>query len=243
MHRGCDAGDAKTRTHNEKMSHSRVYASWDASLRISSLWEQATIAGTRVKLLEGHMLYQRGSRSDHFYRVHGGFVAATVNRADGASLLLEIFGPGAIFGEGPTFAGTPRTATITALTDAELVGYTRDCLAANAESNHRLALSLIELLGAKNHVLVNKLARFASGTPFDRLVGLLGRIAATDRSPGQDTVVVSLTHEQIASMSGLSRVTVTRTLKTMAAEGLLSTHPSHVRILDRAAIIALLNRD
>lgn len=225
------------------MSHSRIYASWDASLRISALWEQATNAGTRVKVVEGHMLYQRGSLSDHFYRVHSGFVAATVNRSDGASLLLEIFGPGAIFGEGPTFAGTPRTATITALSDAELVCYTRSCLAISSESSHRLALSLIELLGAKNHVLVNKLSRFASGTPFERLVGLLGRIAATDRSPAGETGVVSLTHEQIASMSGLSRVTVTRTLKAMAAEGLLSTHPSHVRILDRAAILALLNRD
>lgn len=212
-------------------------------MRISALWEQASDVGTRVKLREGKTLYQRGEQPDHFYRVRSGFVAASVNRSDGSTLLLEIFGPGAIFGEGPAFSNTPRTATITTLTAAELVCYTTSCLAANSQSSHQLALSLIELLGVKNYVLVNKLARFASGRPFERLVDLLGRIAATDRSAANRAVDVSLTHEQLAAMSGLSRVTVTRTLKSMATEGLLSTHPNYVRILDKEAMIRLMDRD
>lgn len=234
-------------THNEFMNRpprSRVYASWDASARISELWEQAVHLGTPVRLKPGNMLYQRGSRSNHFYRVLNGFVAASVDRVDGSSLLLEVFGPGAIFGEAPAFARTPRTATIMALTDTELVCYTAQSLIEeSSESGHRLALSLIELLGLKNNVLVEKLSRFASGNPFDRLADLLARIAATDRSSEARSVDVSLTHEQLAAMSGLSRVTVTRTLKSMAAKGLVTTHATHLKILDKGAMVRLLDRD
>ena len=112
------------------------------------------------------------------------------------------------------------------------------------------AVSLIKLLGTKNRLLLNKLTRFTSSDPEERLVELLARVARTwrdDPYPAdvKDTAPtarsVHLTHEQIGAMTALSRVSVTRALKSLADKGLVATGSKHVEILDREGLARLLN--
>ncbi|MFT3777474.1 MAG: Crp/Fnr family transcriptional regulator [Ottowia sp.] len=228
------------RTGGDPTNPSRVYASWDASLKLSELWQQMAGLGTLVPLRPGCVLFHQGAHAPCFYRVRSGFVDASVVRRNGKTLLLEIFGPGAMFGEGAAFTGLPHTTTVTAVSYVELIRYEPEEIRAVAHLRPDLAISLIELLGVKNRVLVNKLTRFASGDPEERLVELLARIAASQRHVPGSTTTVSLTHEQLGEMAGLSRVTVTRKLKLLACKGLVSTHPSHVEIIDHEGLIRLL---
>lgn len=222
---------------------SPAYASWDASLALGSPWLETTTLGKVMKLAAGRTLYRQGESHRYFYLLRAGFVHTTILRGNGSPLLLEIFGPGAIFGEGPAYSGLPRTVTALAVTDTVLSRYLPADIEPALREQPALATSLLRLLGCKNHFLVRKLTRFASADPQERVLELLARVARLD-APGATSAAappaVELTHEQIASMMALSRVTVTRALKSLAARGLLETALGRVHIRDRQAVLALL---
>ena len=69
---------------------------------------------------------------------------------------------------------------------------------------------------------------------------MLTRLADLYGQDAGDGVVIgiSLTHEQIAAMTGASRVTVTRTLTRLKDEGVIAVRGRQTRILDRKRLIA-----
>jgi CRP-like cAMP-binding protein len=212
----------------KKQDAALAYASWDAAWGLSAPWLNAADLGEVRRLAAGTEIYAQGQRHGYFYLLRSGFVHSTVQRSNGAEFLLEIFGPGAIFGEGPAFADRPRSATARAVTPLVVSRYTPAEAAAEFSARPEFASSLIRLLGFKNQMVVSKLMRVASPDPKERVIALLARIARLG--------AVNLTHEQIAAMTALSRVTVTRTLNALARDGIVETRARQVLILDEAAL-------
>ncbi|MBP6405395.1 MAG: Crp/Fnr family transcriptional regulator [Proteobacteria bacterium] len=219
---------------------SPAYASWDASAALSAPWRQATHLGTLVHLDEGATLYRQGEQHRNFYLLREGFVHTTILQGNGTPLLLEIFGPGAIFGEATAFAALPRSVTIHAASAATLSRYTPAEVEPAIYQQPELAAALLRLMGYKTHFLLRTLKRFASTEPQHRVVELLARVARLDGPPGGANTQVDLTHAQLASMLALSRVTVTRTLKALAQRGLIETESRRVVIRDRESLVAML---
>lgn len=219
---------------------SAVYASWDASLTVSGPWLQAVQLGKVIRREAGDIVYAEGSHHHSFYLIRSGYVQTTLQRPNGANLLLDIFGPGAIFGEGSAFTGPIRSATATTITPVVLSQYAPAEISTAFAQQPELAVSLICLLGIKNRLLLNKLTRFTSTDPEERLVELLARVARTWRdslhggelAEAGSARTVHLTHSQLADMTALSRVSVTRALKVLAQRKLVRTHTKYVEILD-----------
>jgi len=223
---------------------SAAYASWDASLPLSAPWIEATHLGNVISLAAGEVLFGEGERHGYFYLLRSGFVHSTIRRSNGAEFLLEIFGPGALFGEGPAFADRPRSTTTRVVAPAVLSRYLPVEIVQQFSALPALATSLIQLLGFKNHMVVGKLARVTSADPKERVMELLVRIARLRAdgvlAPEPQQTQVDLTHEQIAAMTALSRVTVTRTLNSMSRQGLIETRAKRVVIRNAPALRRLL---
>ncbi len=217
-----------------------AYASWDASAALSAPWMQAETMGTPLRLDEGDVLYRQGEQHPYFYLLREGFVHTTILQADGTPLLLEIFGPGAIFGEATAFSGLPRSVTIQAVTPCQLSRYLPADVEPAIYADPALAGALLRLAGFKTHFLLRTLKRLATADPQVRVAELLVRVARLEAPAPQAQAAVALTHAQIASMLALSRVTVTRALKQMAHQGLLRTESRRVVVQDRAALLALV---
>lgn len=213
-----------------------AYASWDASQALSAPWIVATHLGGFVTLEAGDTIAREGERHDYFYLLRSGFVHSTIQRSNGSEFLLEIFGPGAIFGEGPAFADSPRPTTTRAVAPALLSRYRPADVAQQFSALPGLATSLIQLLGFKNHMIVAKLAGVASAVPKERVIDLLLRVARPPSTQTSKELTVDLTHEQIGAMTALSRVTVTRTLNSLAKHGLIETRARQVVIPNAPAL-------
>lgn len=219
-------------------SPSSAYASWDAARALSAPWMADTTLGTLQRLAPDQVLYAQGDHHDCFYLVRSGCIHTTVLRSDGSQLLLEVFGPGAIFGEASAFIDRPRYVTATAVAETVVTRYRAGQIQQLLARSPELVVALLQLLGIKHRILIDKLASFASSSPEARLIDLLGRAALGQRQ--QAVPQLRLTHAQIAAMTGLSRVTVTRTLKALAARGWIVTRSKGVEIVDPEALIALL---
>ncbi|MFT4195493.1 Crp/Fnr family transcriptional regulator [Ottowia sp.] len=219
-------------------SPASAFASWDAARALSAPWMSDTSLGTLQRLAPDEVLFAQGDHHDCFYLVRSGCIHTTVLRSDGSQLLLEIFGPGAIFGEASAFIDRPRHVTATAVAETVVTRYRAGEIQALLARSPELVLGLLRLLGIKHRILIDKLSSFASSSPEARLIDLLGRAALGQRQ--EPTPLLRLTHAQIGAMTGLSRVTVTRTLKTLAARGWIATRPRGVEITSPEAFIALL---
>jgi len=73
-----------------------------------------------VEVPAGHVVIREGDPADRFYLVASGSLLVTQRTADGSVRELRRLGPDAAFGELGLLTGSPRTATVTAETDATL---------------------------------------------------------------------------------------------------------------------------
>jgi len=96
------------------------------------------------------------------------------------------------------------------------------------------ALALLRIAGIKQRVVAVRVERLASQAPEGRLAELLRRLADLygEEGPAGTRIKIRLTHEQIASMTGTSRVTVTRTLKRWRKEEVIALDSGTLTLRD-----------
>ncbi len=196
-------------------------ATWALEPKVIAPWLRPGL-GTSVAKRTGEMLYQQGDVSAYFYLVVSGLIQVTIFREDGTEFLLELMGPDCFCGEAPVFDGGPRFSTAIALERSEFLMYHREHILEAIEMDPALASSLVHVLAIKQRVLAARLEGIAQTSPRRRLAELLLRISNADHASNSPTTVkIRLTHEQIASMTGLSRVTVTRAMASLELDGAL----------------------
>jgi putative ABC transport system ATP-binding protein len=77
-----------------------------------------------IRLTAGSVLFKQGSMGDLIYVVSNGELEIVRELAGGGEELLRVAMAGDYFGEIGTLFGLPRSATVRARTDAEVIGYT-----------------------------------------------------------------------------------------------------------------------
>lgn len=213
------------------------FASWDASSALSAAWVAAAGPGAPRACAAGTLIFAQGDVDPRFYLLHAGFVQASIARPDGEFLLLEIFGPGTLFGEGAAFDGLPRYVTTTAVTDCTLGVYEAREVRERIAQQPALALELIRIMSAKQRSLATKVAGLSGTVPEQRVTELLRRVARLHGGARGSGGRVQLTHDEIAAMTGLSRVTVTRALKQLSDQGLIATRRGRIDIPQGSAVL------
>ncbi len=83
-------------------------------------------AMSETKLRRGQVLFHEGDSGDRLFVVVEGKVKLGRTSADGRENLIAVLGPGQMFGELSLFDPGPRSATVTAVTDAAMMTLTHD---------------------------------------------------------------------------------------------------------------------
>ena len=191
-------------------------------------------AATRIRFRKGEQVYAQGERSKYLYVVLSGRLRVSMARTDGFEFLLEIMGPGALMGEGPALDGGPRFASSVATEDSELLRFPVGDLPAAIERNPELAPALLSVTAAKQRNLANRLLALTMASPKSRIAEMLFRLSGSYGVQQGSHIVIEtrLSHEQIAALVGVTRVTVTRAMQDLTAAGILKVEGSSIQILD-----------
>jgi CRP-like cAMP-binding protein len=200
---------------------------------------RAVRLGTRRGCRKGEYLYHQGESDTRFYFIVRGRFQISATREDGAEFVLEIMGQWAVCGEGAAFDGNPRFSSAVALEDAEVIVFDSTKMTEAFREFPELAIALLRITGMKQRVLGIRAQYLASPRPEARIAELLHRLAELYGSDdGASTLIgISLTHEQIAAMTGTTRVTVTRALKRLREDGAIDVSGKQLRILDRRRLL------
>lgn len=178
------------------------------------------------------MLFHEGDPADALHLILKGRVTVRVSTALGASVTLDVLGPGDLVGELAILepAG-PRGGTATALEPTESVVVAASVVAELRREHPELTDALLEVLTRRNRQLMSRLAEMASVPADARVLRRLREVADLYRPNGDGTVVVQLTQDDLAGLAGTTRETVNRVLRQEAERGTVELSRGSIKLL------------
>ena len=132
----------------------------------------------------GEVILAEGEPGQSFFVLARGEVKVTKQLAQGGRVELATLHEGSIFGEMALVSAAPRSATVTAETDADLLEFDRDALSAASREVGTLAAALDKF--TRERLLSNLISTCPLFLPLDRKqrLDLVRRFTAHDVAPG-----------------------------------------------------------
>lgn len=161
------------------------------------------------------LLYTEGDRADRFYYILSGSVETFLSSPEGSERSLTVRRAGNILGEASFFDGQPRMSSARVLTLSRIVSIDRGAAEICFAENPPLVFAMLKYLSGTVRIL-SEHVNSQSFLPAEKRIAraLLGLC----RESGPE---VRISHEELGSAVGASRVTVSRLLGRLEARGLV----------------------
>ena len=134
------------REHQSTQVRALACLSRNPLFRVLSAEQQGQLiaASSRVRFGPGEAIVREGEAGDSLFLLMEGTVAVIKRGADGADLPVRELDAGEVFGEMTLFLGAPRSTTVRALRECDLLQVNRECLSQLIASNPSLLEELAE---------------------------------------------------------------------------------------------------
>lgn len=190
------------------------------------------------RLARNATVFAQGAPAERGHLLLSGRIRITQRDTDGGQLLVRFIGPGKIFGTVGLF--TDRTYPADAVTDVACVeiSWSEKDLLKLVETYPRLALNLINVMGARLREVQERLRELATQRVGRRIAHVLLRLAeqAGRRTTKGAAIDFPLSRKDVAEMCGATLHTVSRSLTAWEKAGVLLTNQQRVTILDIAQL-------
>jgi CRP-like cAMP-binding protein len=186
-------------------------------------------------LKRGATLFAKDDPGNSLYAVISGTVKISVSSPDGRNAILNMVGPGDLFGEMSVLDGQPRSADATANTNCEIFVIDRRDFLPFVRSQPTLAMKFIELLCAKLRWTSEQVEQVILQDLPGRLASaLLGLSEKHGPEPESRTIVI--TQQEISEMVGMTRESINKQLRAWAARNWVRLEHGAIVVLDPAAL-------
>ena len=190
------------------------------SLGESDLEAMASVA-RQITAERGELIVSQGSDGESLYIVVSGQIRVYLSDETGKEMILGLEGPGAIFGEIAVLDGEPRSASVAAMEQTELLMIEGREFRRLLEAHAELSLGVIAALAGMIRKLTDATQGLALQSAYRRLVARLHERSVEE--DGQTIVPERLTHQLLADMIGCSREMVSRIMSDLAKGGYIRT--------------------
>lgn len=211
-------------------------------MRIGEEYFGAFAAAGQVRRYQpGELIYMEQDAADALCLIRKGRVRVFLSAGNGEEVTLEILEKGRIFGESSFVRGGSRPTTVTAVTETELVACRLEALGPALRENWALTRALLEMMSHTCDYLSRLVKRAYLYDRRERLAAFLLELTARD-DPDKGILGGALpyTHEDLALVTGLARVTVTRVLGEFQKAGWVECGYRKIRVRDPAGLRAVL---
>jgi CRP/FNR family transcriptional regulator, cyclic AMP receptor protein len=190
--------------------------------------------GVPMSLPGRAILFEETAPASEIFVVCEGQLKLSTTSKDGRTMILRLAGPGDVLGLSATLGDLPHEVTAETIEPSHFKSVHKqdflDFLETYSEAGHRAAKSLAK----EYHEVFLDARRLAlSGSAAGRLAQLLTEWAHTAACGRPELrFTMALTHEELASMAGTSRETVTRLLNQFERDHLITRRGSSLTITD-----------
>jgi len=195
---------------------------------LKSIWSVLEESHTPHIYQKERMIYWQEAPAGEFYYLKSGKVKIFLSAENGMEKTLTILESSSIFGEAAFFDGMPRVSSAKTLVKSEIIAVTRQSLMDCIRKEPQLAMSLLTYLSKTIRMLSAQVNSMTFLQADQRLAQLLLQLSVNK--------AVQTTHDDLAGLAGVSRVTVSRILSEFAQKGWTATRYREVEILDEAGL-------
>jgi CRP-like cAMP-binding protein len=190
-------------------------ASLDAVLRLTR----------RRRFHKDQVIFHEKEVGDSLFVILHGRVKVAIFGDDGKEVTLSVLTEGDFFGEMALLDQDPRSATVIAEEECELLSLQRDDFTRALEQDPGMSASLVQTLASRLRKANHQISTLALLDVYGRVARLLQELAEEEGKRLKDGRVVLRrpTHMDIARRIGSSRETVTRMMRDLEENGHIET--------------------
>jgi len=179
-------------------------------------------------------IYHQQQYSDYIYIVKSGRVRLSIYSRDGEEKCLTIADCGCLFGEVSGLDGHPNYANATAIIDSYLYLIPKERFQKELERNHDLCLKIIKVLARKMRMLSSQIEGLSFDDAYYRVVNALVYLTEQYGLSTKNGCKIELrfTHQEMANLTGLCRVTVTNVFRSLSKENIIDKENGFVIVKD-----------
>lgn len=177
-----------------------------------------------------------------FYLTEGSVVQYDISSA-GNEVVVNAFKPFAFFPMSDAINHTPNHYYFEAVTPVAVHVAPAAHVVDFIKQNPDVLFDLLSRVYRGTDGLQRRMAHLMGGSAHTRLVFELINAASRFGEQGKNGIFVPLTENDLAKRSGLSRETVSRTMRKLKTDNLVLVRPVGITILDLASLEQLLGND
>jgi len=181
------------------------------------------------------VLFRQGDPCEGFYVVLEGIVRLFKSSPDGREHVVEVIRGGQSFAEAAVFAGADCPVTAETLAPCRLLFFPKAPYLAVLEARPQVLFGLIASLSVRMHQLVAKVERLTLCDARQRVAGFLSDVLEASPPPH----LLDVSKATLAAQLGLTPETLSRTLATLQAEGMIAMDGRRFQVADPSALSAL----
>jgi CRP/FNR family transcriptional regulator, cyclic AMP receptor protein len=196
--------------------------------------------GTSRRFTRGAVLFREEDDGSRVMVLQFGRVKVSVSAPSGREVILHVFDAGALLGELSAVDGGARSATVTALTDVDVLVLSQLDFKEYLDRHSEASRALLELVVAKLRGATRRQLEFGTGDALGRLCRTLVELGGRYGDPTAEVCRFELpvTQQDLASLAGLSREAVVKGLAALRALEWIRTSGRTVELIDQAAVAA-----
>jgi CRP-like cAMP-binding protein len=196
-------------------------------------------AARRRRFSRNEVVVHRGDPGDSVHLIDKGRFSIQVMSPLGDIVTIGLRGPGDCFGEMALLDDDPRrTATVTALEDAETFSIYRDDFEQLRRQHPEVTEGLFRFLVSEVRMLNERLLEAFYLPVHKRVLRRLNELVAFYPEDAEGHPVILLTQEALAGLVGTTRATVNTVLRDEEKRGLIKLGNRRIQVLDPESLAA-----
>ncbi len=185
----------------------------------------------RATLAKGEAAFMQGDPATSVFILSEGIIKISRVNTDGRKLTIDLIESGHLFGELCLTGEKERRSFAEAMVDSVYCVLDKNSLETFMHKKPDFALKLIQHIGNRRLVIENLLENMAFMDVAARVMALLMKYAV------KSIVKVPFTHQEIADLTGSTRVSVSRCITKLRKDGVIETAGERIRVVKNVAPI------
>ncbi len=189
-------------------------------------------------------LFATGDAGSALYLVLSGWIKLSRPGENGRDIVLELAGPGSLFGEIAVLCGQPRAADAVALSTCRVIAIDGRALTTALRAHPDSLFAVVRLLAER---LARTTAQMADSVlPAEpRLARALLRLAALDPRPSRVGLAIDLGLSQgdLGEITGLARESINKLLSAWRDQGFVTLEGRTVTLVDLPSVRAIADME
>ncbi len=192
---------------------------------------------------KGQPIFSCGSKGNRIYLINHGEVKIGRSTPDGKEIILDLLGPGDLFGEAEAITNQNWKNTALAKKDTILHWVPREILLRQMAKDPRISLWLLQRIGAKQLETENLLETLLFKSAHSKVAKVLLELAKHHGQKKQNGTMIDylITHQEIGNTIATTRETVSYAFMEFRQMGLIDTvkRRTLIKDMDRLEEMAL----